>query len=219
MRSVEITNMKGSLNILAGRPEVGSTSMLLQLLNYIANEKNGKALYISFDLFWQDIDLRMNMMQITEENIIRIGEQNISKDKFERVIIDNSDVVAIGIDYLQLLYSPTELDDGCRFLKKLAEGKGIPIIVNSQICRCAEDHNNGGRPLLEDLVKTGIDSTLFEYIGLLWRKHECDRSIGYAFAYNYQPESELSIYKNQKCIDTLSLVFDDISLLFSRNSK
>lgn len=100
--------------------------------------------------------------------------------KARRVLKENPQLAAIGIDYLQLMRSHTKQAQNSREreiaeissgLKGLAKELNLPIIVLAQLNRGPENRTgkNKGVPMMSDLRESGAIEQDADMIGLLYR--------------------------------------------------
>ena len=102
---------------------------------------------------------------LQEMNIVIDDETNISVDQIDKKLENETNLGLVVIDYLQLMKSKNilstrkqEIDEISRDIKRLAQEKGVPVIVTSHLGREIECRQYK-RPLLYDLKKVSEDMT------------------------------------------------------------
>ena len=92
--------VKGSLILLGGEPGIGKSTLILQLCNKIKEE--GKVLYVSGEESAEQIKLRADRLKINNDDILFLGETDIS------IISENIEEInpkLVIIDSIQTMYS------------------------------------------------------------------------------------------------------------------
>ena len=121
--------------------------------------------------------LRKSRLVLDDTAAISINEL---RAKARRVLRDQGELAAIGIDYLQLMRSHTKQAQNSREreiaeissgLKSLAKELKVPIIVLAQLNRGPENRTGGslGVPRMSDLRESGAIEQDADMIGLLYR--------------------------------------------------
>lgn len=212
--------VKGGISFLASCPGMGKTTLLLQLLHDLAETTGKKVLLFSLEMLEKQVIHRLEQMGIQDTSAFIICDQpgmGMTIEQMCSVISSNPDVAAVGIDYLQLLGKPTK--EGLVRLKRLAGQMDIPVIMTSQLSRTAEDHDNDGRGLLEDVILSEEWKEAGDCIGLLWRKHKCDRGVGFRHAFDFEPQAELAVYLKSDtryfCTETYHMQFREAGFSFA----
>lgn len=147
--------VKGSLILLGGEPGIGKSTLVLQLCNNMAKE--GKILYVSGEESAEQVKLRADRLNISNENIMFYGETDINA--IEENIINMKPRLVI-IDSIQTMFAP-ELSAAPGTVSQVRE-------ITARILRCCKkneittiiighvtkDGNIAGPRVLEHMVDT-----------------------------------------------------------------
>jgi len=161
-----------SINIIAGRPNMGKSSLAFNIALNVA--KKGKVPVLVFSLEMSKeyilnnfIDSNLSNTKIIIEDTPGISAENIRKQCIKLKKEENIGLVVI--DYLQLISTEKkaskeqELSDIGLSLKKLAEELEIPIFITSQLSKEPDIRFKAGqapRPTLKDF---GYSSRIIKY--------------------------------------------------------
>ena len=120
--------VQGSLILLGGEPGIGKSTLILQLCDKI--KADGKVLYVSGEESAEQIKMRADRLEIHNDNILFLGEtdisvvnENISEEKPKLVIIDS----------IQTMYSE-ELSAAAGSVSQVRE-------ITSQVMRTCKSQN------------------------------------------------------------------------------
>ena len=132
----------GTLTLIAGRAGVGKTSLACQIIGNIA--KSGKqVLFFSLEESREWVLLRMKRQFVDIPRGIDIDDSpDTTAEWIYRKLNETNGVVAVFIDYIQLLSCRQRLSNLTKFLKAVAVKFNIPIVFCSPLKR---DLNNGPR--------------------------------------------------------------------------
>lgn len=154
---------EGKLIIVAARPAIGKTTLLITIGQRIA--LNNKVLFISFEYSKSQIEKRFGLSNITIEK----KKQN-SINEINSLVLNNS-YKLILIDYLQLFTE--DYENTTNELKKLAIEKKVCIIVASQLTRKIDLRPaSKQRPVLQDLedtINTSAQNDMIDKVVFLYR--------------------------------------------------
>ena len=92
--------VKGSLVLLGGEPGIGKSTLILELCDKIKGE--GKVLYVSGEESAEQIKLRADRLSINNDDILFLGETDIS---IINEIIEELKPKLVIIDSIQTMYS------------------------------------------------------------------------------------------------------------------
>lgn len=148
--------VKGSLILIGGEPGIGKSTLILQLCDKIADE-NGIVLYISGEESAEQVKLRADRLNITNENIMFLGETDIDVIELE---IQNTNPKLVVIDSIQTMYS-SEITSSAGTVSQVRE-------ITSRVMKCCKqnqittvlighvtkDGNIAGPRVLEHMVDT-----------------------------------------------------------------
>ena len=153
----------GSLNVLAGRPSMGKSTLALNIANHLSTTKN--VLTNFYESLAKAGNKNMNIIDksgLSVKNIFSTAKKLNSDKKIDIILID----------YLQIMKydkgrEVSELGNITRELKYLAKDLEIPIILLSQLSRGVEQRENK-RPFMSDLRSSGeieqdADMIMFVY--------------------------------------------------------
>lgn len=202
----------GDMFVIAARPSMGKTSLLLNIMEHIAMDLKKPSLLFSCEMPAVQIVERLLFARsgIRRAEIMRRGSlTRLEMDHFNkavkelrdvplviddtpaisitelrakarRVLRDQGELSAIGVDYLQLMRSHTKQAQGSREreiaeissgLKALAKELKLPVIVLAQLNRGPESRTGAsrGKPMMSDLRESGAIEQDADMIGLLYR--------------------------------------------------
>lgn len=147
--------VKGSLVIIGGDPGIGKSTILLQICQYIGNNK--KILYVSGEESAHQIKMRANRLGVTTKNLfifaqtdIQIIIECIKRDKPEIVIIDSIQTMNLA----EITSSPgsvAQVRECTNLLMHTAKSLGIPIFIVGHVNK---DGAIAGPKVLEHIVDT-----------------------------------------------------------------
>jgi len=152
--------VNGSLILLGGEPGIGKSTLVLQIAHNLAKKNIKKSvLYISGEESGEQIKMRMNRLEIFDENIKFLGETNIEKIC---LLIKKIEPLLVIIDSIQTTYSAEiESEPGsinqvrvCTVkLLEIAKKYAIPIFLIGHITKGGVV---AGPKTLEHLVDTVV---------------------------------------------------------------
>jgi replicative DNA helicase len=155
----------GELIMLAGRPRMGKTSLLLKIGANAAVQH--KVLFLSIEhsraslMKYDDVTFEMDIDDTLNPTVAHIANL-VKENKYQLVIID----------YLQLFGN--EIPFGVSQLKKMATEMNICIVVCAQLSAILEQRPiNERRPIFNDLSSTfnhRVDFNLFDKILFLYKE-------------------------------------------------
>lgn len=187
--------------LLGARPGMGKTSFALNIARHAAVKANKRVAFFSLEMSKEQLVSRLLSTEalvegtklktgkLSEEEWIRLIEAGDILSKAQMYFDDNpsitvpeikaklrrlKDVDLVIIDYLQLMTSPTKIDNRVqeisqitRNLKIMAKELNVPVLTLSQLARDSEKRTNH-RPVLSDLRDSGsieqdADIVLFLY--------------------------------------------------------
>lgn len=143
----------GSLILLGGEPGIGKSTLILQICNNLAEKLD--VLYVSGEESALQVKLRADRLAINRDNILFLGETNISL--IENVIQEKQPKVCI-IDSIQTMYdeeissvpgSVSQVREVTARLMNISKRLGIITIVIGHVTK---DGNIAGPRLLEHMV-------------------------------------------------------------------
>jgi replicative DNA helicase len=151
---------KGKLYIVASENGGGRTSFAINLLNKFSRIKGGHSLYINLELTDEEFMNRVNKTWngITVSNsYLSTNSSNYAHSvegirKISQEMVDETNLTAIFVDYLQLLDRKSDLAVSAQFendieeLKRIASELNFPMIVLSQV-----SHNSASPLVLNSL--------------------------------------------------------------------
>ena len=147
--------VKGSLILLGGEPGIGKSTLVLQLCNNMAKE--GKILYVSGEESAEQVKLRADRLNISDDNIMFYGETDINAIE-ENVI--NMEPKLVIIDSIQTMFAPelssapgtvSQVRDITARLLRCCKQNGITTIIIGHVTK---DGNIAGPRVLEHMVDT-----------------------------------------------------------------
>lgn len=147
--------VKGSLILLGGEPGIGKSTLILQLCNKIHGE--GKVLYVSGEESAEQIKLRADRLEIDNDDIMFLGETDIS------IINENIEELKpklVIIDSIQTMYSDelsaaagsvSQVREITAQIMRMCKSKGITTIIIGHVTK---DGTIAGPRVLEHMVDT-----------------------------------------------------------------
>lgn len=145
----------GSLVLVGGDPGIGKSTLLLQVCQKLAVQK--QVLYISGEESLAQIKLRANRMGDFSENLLLLCETNLETI---RSVIEKRRPEIVIIDSIQTMYneevssapgSVSQVRESTNVLMQLAKGLGITIFVVGHVTK---DGTVAGPRVLEHMVDT-----------------------------------------------------------------
>ena len=170
-----------SLNVIAGRPNMGKSSLAFNIAVNVAKIEKVSVAIFSLEISKEYIcnkfiDSNLLDTQIIIDDTPALSVENIRKQCIRLKQEENIGLVVI--DYLQLISIDNEtnrkqeLSTISRFLKNLAEELDIPILVTSQLSKEPERRYKEGqdpRPTLKDFGYSSDIIKCADTILLLYR--------------------------------------------------
>ena len=147
--------VKGSLILLGGEPGIGKSTLILQLCNKIHGE--GKVWYVSGEESAEQIKLRADRLGIDNDDIMFLGETDIS------IINENIEELKpklVIIDSIQTMYSDelsaaagsvSQVREITAQIMRMCKSKGITTIIIGHVTK---DGTIAGPRVLEHMVDT-----------------------------------------------------------------
>lgn len=147
--------VKGSLILLGGEPGIGKSTLILQLCNKIHGV--GKVLYVSGEESAEQIKLRADRLGIDNDDIMFLGETDIS------IINENIEELQpklVIIDSIQTMYSDelsaaagsvSQVREITAQIMRMCKSKGITTIIIGHVTK---DGTIAGPRVLEHMVDT-----------------------------------------------------------------
>ena len=147
--------VKGSLILLGGEPGIGKSTLILQLCNKIHGE--GKVLYVSGEESAEQIKLRADRLGIDNDDIMFLGETDIS------IINENIEELKpklVIIDSIQTMYSDelsaaagsvSQVREITAQIMRMCKSKGITTIIIGHVTK---DGTIAGPRVIEHMVDT-----------------------------------------------------------------
>lgn len=145
----------GSLVLVGGDPGIGKSTLLLQVCQQLAKERN--VLYISGEESLSQIKLRANRMGEFQDNLKLLCETNLVTI---REVIENRTPDLVVIDSIQTMYSEevssapgsvSQVRESTNVLMQLAKGLGITIFIVGHVTK---EGTVAGPRVLEHMVDT-----------------------------------------------------------------
>jgi len=164
----------GEMIILAGRPSMGKTSLVLNIAEHIGViEKAPVAIF----------SLETGRQQLAERFLCSFSETDAQKVRAKaRRLKSRHDIRCIIVDYLQLMHlggkvesRQQEITTISRYIKALARELNIPVVVLSQLNRAPEGREDH-RPRMSDLRESGSIEQDADVVLLLHREDYYRRS-------------------------------------------
>ena len=147
--------VKGSLILLGGEPGIGKSTLILELCNKIHGD--GKVLYVSGEESAEQIKLRADRLGIDNDDIMFLGETDIS------IINENIEEMQpklVIIDSIQTMYSNelsaaagsvSQVREITAEIMRMCKSKGITTIIIGHVTK---DGTIAGPRVLEHMVDT-----------------------------------------------------------------
>ena len=147
--------VKGSLTLLGGEPGIGKSTIILQICNKIKGE--GKVLYVSGEESAEQIKLRSDRLKINNDDILFLGETDIS------IINENIEELIpklVIIDSIQTMYSDeitaaagsvSQVREITSQIMRMCKSKGVTTIIIGHVTK---DGTIAGPRVLEHMVDT-----------------------------------------------------------------
>ena len=147
--------VKGSLTLLGGEPGIGKSTIILQICNKIQGE--GKVLYVSGEESAEQIKLRSDRLKINNDDILFLGETDIS------IINENIEELIpklVIIDSIQTMYSDeitaaagsvSQVREITSQIMRMCKSKGVTTIIIGHVTK---DGTIAGPRVLEHMVDT-----------------------------------------------------------------
>lgn len=148
---------KGSAVLLSGDPGIGKSTLLLQLLGKLAQEKQMKSLYVSGEESAAQLRIRAERLGVLEDSVYVLAETNVER------VIDQIHALKphlVVIDSVQTLYWPeiasipgsvSQVREVADRLVRLAKESGIPVFLVGHVTK---EGGIAGPMTLEHLVDT-----------------------------------------------------------------
>lgn len=147
--------VKGSLVLVGGEPGIGKSTLILQLCDKIQGE--GKVLYVSGEESAEQIKLRADRLNISNDDILFLGETDI--DIIQDNILEQNPKLVI-IDSIQTMYSDeitsaagtvSQVREITARIMKLCKCNNITTIIIGHVTK---EGNIAGPRVLEHMVDT-----------------------------------------------------------------
>ncbi len=147
--------VKGSLILLGGEPGIGKSTLILQICNKIKGE--GKVLYVSGEESAEQIKLRADRLGIDNDDIMFLGETDISIVNEE---IEKLNPKLVIIDSIQTMYSDelsaaagsvSQVREITSQVMRICKQNGITTIIIGHVTK---DGTIAGPRVLEHMVDT-----------------------------------------------------------------
>ena len=147
--------VKGSLTLLGGEPGIGKSTIILQICNKIKGD--GKVLYVSGEESAEQIKLRSDRLKINNDDILFLGETDIS------IINENIEELTpklVIIDSIQTMYSDeitaaagsvSQVREITSQIMRMCKSKGVTTIIIGHVTK---DGTIAGPRVLEHMVDT-----------------------------------------------------------------
>ena len=147
--------VKGSLILLGGEPGIGKSTLILELCDKIKGE--GKVLYVSGEESAEQIKLRADRLNIHNDNILFLGETDIS------IINENIEEISpklVIIDSIQTMYSDelsaaagsvSQVREITAQIMRMCKSRQITTIIIGHVTK---DGTIAGPRVLEHMVDT-----------------------------------------------------------------
>ncbi|MBC7320087.1 replicative DNA helicase [bacterium] len=188
---------KGELIIVASRPSVGKTALILNMMMKLAEENIPSVLFslemdalsiatrmISLSSGIPIFELRNGSKEVYQKALesfaylsscpIFINDSTlITPSKIKSLLRRHKEIRAVFVDYIQLIKMGDdnrvlELSNIVRDLKSIAREFDIPVVAVSQLSRAVEQRQNK-RPQLSDLRESGGIEQTADIVLLLYR--------------------------------------------------
>jgi DNA repair protein RadA/Sms len=164
----------GSVVLVGGEPGIGKSTLLLQVANAVAGDKQPKTkslekspdkstsrrvLYVTSEESARQTKLRAARLGVQSDNLLVLAETNV-----ERIInqIQKVQPAVVIVDSIQMIYKPalpaapgsvTQLRDCCMDLVYLAKASGIAVVLVGHITKAG---TLAGPKIIEHIVDTVV---------------------------------------------------------------
>ena len=147
--------VKGSLVLVGGEPEIGKSTLILQLCDKIQGE--GKVLYVSGEESAEQVKIRADRLGINNDDIMFLGETDI--DAIQEAILSINPKLVI-IDSIQTMYSEeitsaagtvSQVREITARIMRICKDNSITTIIIGHVTK---DGNIAGPRVLEHMVDT-----------------------------------------------------------------
>jgi len=146
----------GSVTLIGGDPGIGKSTIILQLLSAVANDKQ-KVLYVTGEESAEQIRMRADRLAISQEQIFLATENCV-----ESIVTMATDLkpALLAVDSIQTMYSEevasapggiTQVRESTARLLAMAKGSGLPVILIGHVTK---DGALAGPRVLEHMVDT-----------------------------------------------------------------
>ena len=149
---------KGDLVVIGGRPAIGKTSFLINLLINLS-KSNVKCKFFSLELYDKELKAKISKavgeeaktLEIVFSNTTFDDEMTLTKEKLENGIDEKVEVVII--DYLQLIGENRHTTkDKIKMLKEIAKQKNVVVFVASSISKVFVNYKHPPKLTAEWLI-------------------------------------------------------------------
>ncbi len=146
----------GSLVLLGGDPGIGKSTLLLQVMHYLAR-RGGKVLYLSAEESIQQIKLRASRLKIEAEGLFILSETNLD---LALEALDELSPSVLVVDSIQTVYLPdlssapgsvAQVRECAARLLRLAKAREIAVFLVGHVTK---EGALAGPRVLEHLVDT-----------------------------------------------------------------
>ncbi len=147
--------VKGSLVLVGGEPGIGKSTLILQLCNQVQGE--GKVLYVSGEESAEQVKIRADRLNISNDDLLFLGETNIEHIQEE---IEKISPKLVIIDSIQTMYSEeitsaagtvSQVREITSRIMRMCKDNGITTIIIGHVTK---DGNIAGPRVLEHMVDT-----------------------------------------------------------------
>jgi DNA repair protein RadA/Sms len=146
----------GSVILIGGDPGIGKSTIILQLLSAVANDKQ-KVLYVTGEESAEQIRMRADRLAISQEQIFLATENCV-----ESIVTMATDLkpALLAVDSIQTMYSEevasapggiTQVRESTARLLAMAKNSGLPVILIGHVTK---DGALAGPRVLEHMVDT-----------------------------------------------------------------
>jgi len=149
--------VRGSVTLVGGAPGIGKSSILLQIMAYLSQEK--KVLYVSGEESLEQIALRAERLDLPKDNLLVMCETNI--ELIANYIIQNKPEIVV-IDSIQTIYNPelssmvggvSQVRESSAYITQVAKQYGVSIFLVGHVTKSGEV---AGPRVLEHIVDAVI---------------------------------------------------------------
>ncbi len=149
--------VKGSVNLFSGQPGIGKSTLLIQLANYIANDR--KVLYISAEESVEQVNDRANRLKLISSNLVIVNSYStddilatIASKKFDLVIVDS--IQTIACSWVNgVTGSISQITNSTQSLIQMAKKTATTLLIVGHVTK---DGSIAGPKLLEHMVDVVI---------------------------------------------------------------